>query len=204
MDILTRRPRTRLSPEKRKLQLLEIAIEVFAKRGIGRGGHADIADIAQVSVATVFNYFPTREDLVDEVLTNVEQHFSAFLLENINLDLPVKQNLSTLSNQLVDLVLDDIQWTKIWFEWSTSTREEVWPLFVSTHSQHQKYFCEMFVKGIENGEICDEQNPSNIAKLFHGICYSIFVQANRRPDKESLTKLVASFLDMLCIYKEKD
>lgn len=33
-------PRTRLSPQKRKLQLMEIALEVFAKRGIGRGGHA--------------------------------------------------------------------------------------------------------------------------------------------------------------------
>ncbi len=65
---IEKRPRTRLSPQKRKLQLMEIALEVFATRGIGRGGHADIAEIAQVSVATVFNYFPTREDLVDDSL----------------------------------------------------------------------------------------------------------------------------------------
>lgn len=39
---IEKRPRTRLSPQKRKLQLMEIALEVFAKRGIGRGGHADI------------------------------------------------------------------------------------------------------------------------------------------------------------------
>lgn len=36
---IEKRPRTRLSPQKRKLQLMEIALEVFAKRGIGRGGH---------------------------------------------------------------------------------------------------------------------------------------------------------------------
>ena len=204
MELLTRRSRTRLSPEKRKLQLLEIAIEVFAKRGIGRGGHADIADVAQVSVATVFNYFPTREDLVDEVLTNVEQQFSYFVKENIDTTLPVKKNLSNLSNNLVDLVLKDTQWIKIWFEWSTSTREEVWPLFVSTHSEHQKYFREIFSNAIKNGELCGDHSPSNIAKLFHGICYSAFVQANRRPDKEYLTKLVSSFLDMMCIYKDKD
>lgn len=41
---IEKRPRTRLSPQKRKLQLMEIALEVFAKRGIGRGGHADIAE----------------------------------------------------------------------------------------------------------------------------------------------------------------
>lgn len=39
---IEKRPRTRLSPQKRKLQLMEIALEVFAKRGIGRGGHADM------------------------------------------------------------------------------------------------------------------------------------------------------------------
>lgn len=44
---IEKRPRTRLSPQKRKLQLMEIALEVFAKRGIGRGGHADIAEIAK-------------------------------------------------------------------------------------------------------------------------------------------------------------
>ncbi len=39
---IEKRPRTRLSPQKRKLQLMEIALEVFAKRGIGRGGHTQI------------------------------------------------------------------------------------------------------------------------------------------------------------------
>ena len=60
MDTITKKPRTRLSPEKRKQQLLDYSIEVFSRRGIGRAGHADIAEMANVSVATVFNYFPTR------------------------------------------------------------------------------------------------------------------------------------------------
>lgn len=202
MDRITKRPRTRLNPEKRKQQLLDIGIEVFARRGIGRGGHADIAEIAQVSVATVFNYFPTREDLVDAVLSDVEQHFSRFIIDNIKPDLPVKTNLQALSLQLIDIVLDDTQWIKIWFEWSTSTREDVWPLFVATHAQHQSFFRDLFANAISSGELCNDHKPGNIAKLFHGICYSIFVQANRRPDKEYLTQLVNSFLEMLCIYKK--
>lgn len=202
MDMITKRPRTRLNPEKRKQQLLDIGIEVFARRGIGRGGHADIAEIAQVSVATVFNYFPSREDLVEAVLTDVEQHFSRFVSDNINPNLPVKANLEALSLQLIDIVLDDTQWIKIWFEWSTSTREDVWPLFVVTHTQHQAFFRDLFANAISSGELSNDHKPGNIAKLFHGICYSIFVQANRRPDKEYLTKLVTSFLEMLCIYKK--
>lgn len=67
------RRRTRLSPEARRNQLMECAIEVFSRRGIGRAGHAEIAEQAKVSVATVFNYFNTREELVDEVLAEIER-----------------------------------------------------------------------------------------------------------------------------------
>jgi len=118
MDSISKRPRTRLSPLKRKLQLMEIALEVFSRRGIGRGGHADIADIAQVSVATVFNYFPTREDLVDEVLNHVVRQFSNFLSDNIDLDIHAKQNLHNIATEMVTLVAHDSHWLNVWFEWS--------------------------------------------------------------------------------------
>lgn len=107
---IEKRPRTRLSPQKRKLQLMEIALEVFATRGIGRGGHADIAEIAQVSVATVFNYFPTREDLVDDVLTHVVRQFSNFLADNIDLDLHAKDNLTNITTKTISLVIEDCHW----------------------------------------------------------------------------------------------
>ena len=199
---IEKRPRTRLSPQKRKHQLMEIALEVFAKRGIGRGGHADIADIAQVSVATVFNYFPTREDLVDDVLTFVVRQFSNFLTDSIDLDLPARQNLSTISDGIVNLAIDDCHWLKVWFEWSASTRDEVWPLFVSTNRTNQMLLKNMFAKAIERGELCGDYDAEDMATLFHGICYSLFVQANRVRNESSVHKLVNHYLDMLCIYNE--
>lgn len=198
---IEKRPRTRLSPQKRKLQLMEIALEVFARRGIGRGGHADIAEIAQVSVATVFNYFPTREDLVDEVLTYVVRQFSNFLTDNIDLDLPAKENLSNITKELVEISYQDCYWLKVWFEWSASTRDEVWPLFMSTNRTNQMLVKNIFSKAIERGEVCDKHDPEELAMLFHGLCYSLFVQANRVEDKESINQLANTYMDMLCIYK---
>lgn len=180
---IEKRPRTRLSPQKRKLQLMEIALEVFATRGIGRGGHADIAEIAQVSVATVFNYFPTREDLVDDVLTHVVRQFSNFLADNIDLDLHAKDNLTNITTKMISLVIEDCHWLKVWFEWSASTREEVWPLFVSTNRTNQLLVQNMFIKAIERGEVCDRHEPEHLATLFLGIFYSLFVQANRIQDE---------------------
>ncbi len=198
---IEKRPRTRLSPQKRKLQLMEISLEVFARRGIGRGGHADIAEIAQVSVATVFNYFPTREDLVDEVLTYVVRQFSNFLTDNIDLDLTAKQNLNNITKEMVALTLEDCHWLKVWFEWSASTRDEVWPLFVSTNRTNQLLVKNIFTTAIEREEICNQHDPEELTMLFHGLCYSLFVHANRVQDQESVDKLAKTYMDMLCIYK---
>ncbi|MCY9870298.1 LuxR/HapR/OpaR family quorum-sensing transcriptional regulator [Vibrio barjaei] len=203
MDSIVKRPRTRLSPQKRKLQLMEIALEVFAKRGIGRGGHADIAEIAQVSVATVFNYFPTREDLVDEVLNHVVCQYSNFLSNTIDLDVDIKENLTNILDGVVDMVIEDCHWNKVWFEWSTSTRDEVWPLFVSSNKTSQALIENMFIKAIERREVCSQHNTKHLTSLFHGICYSLFVEANRSSDGESIKSLTDCYMDMVCIY-EKD
>lgn len=200
--MITKRPRTRLSPQKRKLQLMDIALEVFARRGIGRGGHADIAEIAQVSVATVFNYFPTREDLVDEILHHVVRQFSAFLNENIDTSLHAKENLKNTAESMCQLVLQHEHWLKVWFEWSASARDEVWPLYVSLNKNSRLLVENMFALSIERGEICDKQNPENLAKMYHAVCYAVYLEANRNPDKEHLDQFTENFLNMLCIYKD--
>lgn len=200
---IQKRPRTRLSPQKRKLQLMEIALEVFAKRGIGRGGHADIAEIAQVSVATVFNYFPTREDLVDDVLTHVVHQFSNFLADNIEIDAYIKDNLYNLMHEMTHLVLQDCHWLKVWFEWSASSREEVWPLFVSTNTTNKLLVKNMFVRAIEHNDVADHYDPDHLADLYLGLFYSIFVQTNRLNDQKAVDELVHCYLDMLCIYKRR-
>ncbi|RJX70741.1 TetR/AcrR family transcriptional regulator [Vibrio sinensis] len=204
MDSIAKRPRTRLSPQKRKQQLMDISLEVFARRGIGRGGHADIAEIAQVSVATVFNYFPTREDLVDDVLNYVVRQFSNFLSDNIDLDLHAKENLTNLTSAMTNLVINDCHWLKVWFEWSASTRDEVWPLFVSTNRTNQLLVQNMFAKAMERGEVCQKHEPADLATLFHGLCYTLFIQANRINNEAKMAKLTETYLDMLCIYQHSN
>ena len=123
--------RTRLNPEQRKQQLLQAAIEVFARRGIGRAAHADIAQATQVSVPTVFNYFKTREDLVDAVLSHVEGELLQFTERHHSH--PWRDPLETLMEftyEFLDLVQAKPNLIKIWLEWSSSVREDVWPRYL--------------------------------------------------------------------------
>lgn len=47
-----------------RLLLMETALALFEERGFDDVSVAEVAEAAEVSKATVFNYFPTKEDLV--------------------------------------------------------------------------------------------------------------------------------------------
>lgn len=133
---MTTLSRTRLNPEQRKQQLLQAAVEVFARRGIGRAAHADIASATQVSVPTVFNYFKTREDLVDAVLSHVERELIQFVERHHSH--PWRDPLETLlefSYEFLDLAREKPSLVKIWLEWSSSVRDDVWPRYLSFKEQ---------------------------------------------------------------------
>ncbi len=201
MKTQKKQPRTRLSPQKRKMQLMDIALEVFARRGIGRGGHADIAEIAQVSVATVFNYFPTREDLVDEVLHHVVRQFSVFVNENLDTSLHAKINLKNIITEICELTFQNSPWLRVWFEWSVSTRDQIWALYMSLNKNSRLLIENMFSQSIERGELSDKYAPEDLVKMFHGICYEVYLEAHRTPDKDHLDQFTDKMLGMLNIYK---
>ena len=198
MDTLVKKTRTRLSPEKRKQQLLDFALDVFARRGIGRAGHADIAEMANVSVATVFNYFPTREALVEQVLSQVENRFSLLLSECLgSQDKPLASRLTCITHHLIDAVIGQQDWLKVWFEWSTSVRDEIWPQFVDDNKENLKHIADMFAQGIDNNELATELSAKELAWQLHGICYVLYLQANINPDQDKMRQQAAVYINSL-------
>ncbi|WP_413111079.1 TetR/AcrR family transcriptional regulator [Thaumasiovibrio sp. DFM-14] len=197
METITKKTRTRLSPEKRKHQLLDFALDVFARRGIGRAGHADIADMANVSVATVFNYFPTREELVIQVLAQVEQRFDDILtLCFQQTELSTREKVSLLMHRLIEAVLDEKEWLKVWFEWSTSVREDIWPRYVSGNHRTLETLSKALDNARETGE-APTINAEDTARLLHGVCYVLYLEANTNPDHERLVAQAERYLAIL-------
>ncbi|MBV7297880.1 TetR/AcrR family transcriptional regulator [Enterovibrio paralichthyis] len=193
------RTRTRLSPEQRKEQLLGYALEVFSKRGIGRAGHADIADMAQVSVATVFNYFSTREELVEAVLKEAQLEFHKLIARHLHLGKKnVRHSLSFITSALIDAALEDKEWLKVWYEWSTSIREDIWPEFVEGKNVVLDQYTELFEHGIKEGVLPERRSAIELARLFDGICYILYLQTHQQPDKDALVRQADGYIDMVC------
>jgi TetR/AcrR family hemagglutinin/protease transcriptional regulator len=112
--------RIRLSPEERRQQLLDVAVALFAEKGIGEARHAELAAEAGVSVATTFVYFPSREALVEMVLDEVAKvHVGLF--DSIDAaGMGLKEFLHGLAQLVKLMAVEKPDYVKVWLGWSTN------------------------------------------------------------------------------------
>ena len=126
-----RKPRaSRLDQAERRAQLLQCAMRVFARRGLGAARHAEIAEEAGVSVPAVFFYFPTREELVDAILEEVDR-FLVEMAEKIHADdRAAPEILLEHARAFAASVDTHPDYARVWLDWSTAIREEMWPRYL--------------------------------------------------------------------------
>ncbi len=182
------RRRTRLAPEARRKQLMECALEVFSKRGIGRAGHAEIAELAQVSVATVFNYFNTREDLVNAVLTEVELYFRGIASSAFGQNKAPLDSIHEYVALMVEAAFEKPDYTHIWLEWSSSVREEIWPRYLKLLAHNTDLMKKTIKKGFDSKEFECTLTVDEFCRALSG-CGYITIQMINQPDQPSQDKV---------------
>ncbi|HVN89676.1 MAG TPA: TetR/AcrR family transcriptional regulator [Candidatus Binataceae bacterium] len=138
---LRQRARPLIQAERREL-LLRSAIRVFARRGLGGAHHAEIAREAEVSVPTVFFYFPTREVLVASVLEEIARFFSTMTDRIHTSDREAPAVIADHANAFLDTIRTHPDHIRILLEWSTALREEIWPLFVQFQDRNLQVVAE--------------------------------------------------------------
>lgn len=182
------RRRTRLSPDERNRQLMAHAIAVFARRGIGRASHAEIAERAGVSVATVFNYFNTREDLVDAVLSEVENFLFKLARQAHDNSSPALVCLKKHIDLYVDAAYEQSDYHLIALEWGASIRDEVWPRFAQCCEGMLNLTVRTLERGEAQGEFKSKLEHRELAMLLNSIYYpaSQMIYQTPQPPREEV------------------
>src|SRR5215470_18460852 len=130
-DLSRRRRRApALDKAERRALLLQRAMRVFARRGLGAARHAEIARAAKVSVPTVFFYFPTRKALVSAVLEEVARFFTEMAETVHSKREPAPELILEHMRAFAEAVDTHPDHTRVLLEWSTALRDEVWPRFL--------------------------------------------------------------------------
>jgi AcrR family transcriptional regulator len=87
--------------DARRSQLVAVAIDVIADRGLGNVRAKDIAEAAGVSPRLVAYYYPEIDDLIDEVYRSAVDRYYWQRLEAINkLDRPVDRLVNLIESGL--------------------------------------------------------------------------------------------------------
>jgi TetR/AcrR family hemagglutinin/protease transcriptional regulator len=127
---IPKRRASRLDQAERRAQLLQCAMRVFARRGLGAARHAEIAKEAGVSVPAVFFYFPTREELVTAVLEEVDRFLIEMAERTHASDRPAPEILLEHARAFATSVDTHPDYARVWLDWSTAIREEMWPRYL--------------------------------------------------------------------------
>lgn len=54
--------------EKKKIKIIRTSLDLFIRKGYGATRMSDIAKEAEISVGNIFNYFPSKEKLYEELI----------------------------------------------------------------------------------------------------------------------------------------
>lgn len=106
-----------MSPLRRKKQLLRAGVTCVVQNSIGGTIHADLADACEVSVSTVFSYFPNRGTLIHDILQEVGNG----VLENVIAQarkLPEEQQLEATAPLFAAFAEREPDYVKAWLAWS--------------------------------------------------------------------------------------
>lgn len=152
----------------KKTAIIKAALKLFTERGFHGTSTAQISKDAGVATGTLFNYFPTKEDLINSLYFEVKGDLSHAMGKNIEVESTFQAKLKKIWSNLVTWGIDNQEEFLFVGQFCSSpyitkfTRDEVMKEYVFLH--------DLVKEGITNGEIRDFSEELTI---------SMFYQASR-------------------------
>ena len=158
----------KLSPEKRREQLIDCAIEIYANYGIEGARRSHVALRAGVSVPTVYAYFDGRESLTEAVLNRVESRIVEIVWTAAAEGGLAFDKILNVARAFSNTVERDSAIMKIWLDWSTAFENATWSLYEDLQSKVANLFCEIISNGQTSRELSPELDPEIAAYIIIG------------------------------------
>jgi len=170
---LVGRKRTRLSREARREQLIKCAIDACADTGIARVTHKDVADLAGVSIPTVFVYFGTRQVLIDSILREMTRFLGTCIETQGRDQINPREELFDLMLWFITHVKENPNHIRVWLDWSTSVRDCLWPQYLAFKKQVIGYAEGVIKRGQKNNKISPNVDAKDSARMIVGSSHMI-------------------------------
>lgn len=195
----------RLSPAERKHQLLEVAVKIFAEKGIGEARHADVAKAASVSVATTFVYFPTRDALVDDVLAYLEDYLINLLDWSPFMKQPLPNILESLARRALERAETHPHHIKLMLAWSAHFGQSIRCKYIAFLDRELDRLSELLGQPASDHAMSDYEIADNRdgARLLNGVIYVMMQMALDGEAREKVERFTTRSIQMIVASQQR-
>jgi len=166
--------------EDKRAQIINAAIEVFAKQGLEKGKIADIAKVAKIGKGTVYEYFKSKDEIfnaienlfVNDGLAQVEQLINSKKSPTEKIEEMAKYNIN-IHEVMGDAV---IIFAEMWAQHSRGKwHGHKKSIFTDMYTSYHNAIKEILAKGIEIGEF-RKMNKDGVATMLLALIDGILWQ----------------------------
>jgi TetR/AcrR family hemagglutinin/protease transcriptional regulator len=190
----------RMDADRRRSQLLDCAIRVASRRGLGSSPHAATAREANVSVPTVFAYFRSRSDLVRAIVEDVERLYIELGSRYLRRDKPAPQAMFDFLRACAHTAETDPDRVRVWLDWSSTVGSELWPLYLDFHERSIRRMAAVVRRGQREGSIPKEVDATDAARLLfasgHTVAHMIFSGTSEKTVERFQNHVISSALHL--------
>jgi AcrR family transcriptional regulator len=161
--------------KRREQEILRAALRVFARDGISRARIGDIASEAGMPVSSLYDYFPSKEDLAYAV---PQEHLTRFFAEYAEASAKMK----TFRDRLRLYLWLAADFARRNPEWARTLYLEIWPsvLVSETPVRHSiddyaRLIVHLIREGEANGEWAAGPDPYETAAILNGSVNQIII-----------------------------
>jgi len=189
------RDRKQERSRRREQEILRAAIRVFARDGLSRARIGDIAAEAGLPVSSLYDYFPSKEDLAYAV---PQEHLARFFAEYAE----AVREKKTFRERLRLYLWLAADFARRNPEWARTLYLEIWPSVLVTESpvrhsidDYVRVIVRLIRDGAADREWAAEENPYDVAAILNGsVNQTIIVWLLYRKPRD-LMKGISSVVD---------
>jgi AcrR family transcriptional regulator len=182
---------------RRQQGLLEAATRIFARDGIAKAKMADVAAEAGISVSSIYDYYPSKEDLAYAIpLRRLSQFYAEFLAQAPLLT-TMRERLHLFLSMATDYAHRNPDWARLLYL-------EIWPSVLIEEARVRRAVDDfgrivvaMIREGSQRGEWDAKLDPYRTATILMGSITHMIITwlLYRRP--ENLNKATRPMVDQL-------
>ena len=145
-------PLTEEELDRRRHEIFNAAVKLFIEKGFNETSMREIAEAARVGKSTLYDYFPSKEEILIAYIIDEVDHSTAAAEEILALDLGTgKKFRHIMRNHLEYMLANKSLFLKITFEAQRLSYESQQRIQVHRHA-YQDMLAILVEEGIQNGE----------------------------------------------------